>query len=48
MIFAEMEYLEDHWGFHEELKEFLHGHFRVSNRASRATLGFGFLMANRK
>jgi len=27
MIFAEMEYLEDHWGFHEELKEFLHGHF---------------------
>jgi hypothetical protein len=27
MIFAEMEYLDEYWDFHEELKEFLCNHF---------------------
>jgi hypothetical protein len=27
MIFAEMEYPDEYWGFHEELKEFLCNHF---------------------
>lgn len=27
MIFAEMEYLDDYWDFHNELKEYLSSHF---------------------
>jgi hypothetical protein len=27
MIFAEIDYPDDHWTFHEKLKEFLQSHF---------------------